>query len=108
RPAARGGGGRLGGGGGGAAPPHDRLSTRLVLVHYPATGGPHLLGLIVEKATEFLRSVAGDWCDSGVATPDTPYLGPVMHHERGLIQQVRVSELLPASVQALLYGGTDG
>jgi len=90
-------------------PAHDRLSTRLVLVHYPAPAGElRLLGLIVEKATEFLRSAADDWCDSGVATPGTPYLGPVLHHERGLIQQVRVSELLPAPVQALLYGGQDG
>jgi len=89
-------------------PAHDRLSTRLVLVHYPAPGAAaRPLGLIVERGTEFLRSEAADWADSGMATPDAPYLGPVLRHERGLIQQVHVAELLPAPVRALLYGGTD-
>src|SRR5215216_5089516 len=37
-------------------PSANRLSTRIVLVQFPnPVGGPHLLGLLAERATETLR-----------------------------------------------------
>jgi len=85
-------------------PAHARLSTRLLLVHYPdATGTKRLLGLIAEKATETMRREAGDFVASGVKSDGAPYLGPVAHDARGLIQWVEVDKLLPASVREVLF-----
>jgi chemotaxis-related protein WspB len=88
-------------------PSHARLSTRLLLVHYPdATGTKRLLGLIAEKATETLRREPGDFVASGVKSDGAPYLGPVVNDLRGLIQWVEVDKLLPASVREVLFKQT--
>lgn len=80
------------------------LSTRLVLAHYtPAGQPPQLLGLVMEKATETLQCAPAAFTDSGLANDSTPYLGPVMQHESGMIQRIEVQDLLDASVQALLF-----
>lgn len=85
-------------------PAAARLSTRLVLVHYtPAGKPPQLLGLIVEKATNTLRCDPTDFSHSGLSNEDTPYLGPVLRRDDGLIQRINVQDLLDASVQALLF-----
>ena len=85
-------------------PARARLSTRLLLVHYPdGTGARRLLGLIAEKATETLRREPGDFVASGVRSDGAPYLGPVAHDARGLIQWVEVDKLLPASVSEVLF-----
>jgi chemotaxis-related protein WspB len=85
-------------------PAHARLSTRLLLVHFPdATGTKRLLGLIAEKATETLRREPGDFVAAGVRSDGAPYLGPVAHDPRGLIQWIEVDKLLPAPVRAALF-----
>ena len=85
-------------------PAHPRLSTRLLLVHYPvATGPKRLLGLIAEKATETLRREPGDFVAAGVKSDGAPYLGPVVNDTRGLIQWIEVDKLLPASVRDVLF-----
>jgi chemotaxis-related protein WspB len=85
-------------------PAHARLSTRLLLVHYPdAIGTKRLLGLIAEKATETLRREPGDFVASGVKSDGAPYLGPVASDARGLIQWIEVDKLLPASVREVLF-----
>ncbi len=86
---------------------HARLSTRLLLVHYPdATGTKRLLGLIAEKATETLRRDPGDFVAAGVKSDGAPYLGPVASDARGLIQWIEVDKLLPASVRDVLFTQT--
>jgi len=88
-------------------PAHPRLSTRLLLVHYPdATGTKRLLGLIAEKATETLRREPGDFVASGVKSDGAPYLGPVVNDARGLIQWIEVDKLLPESVRDVLFKQT--
>ena len=88
-------------------PAHSRLSTRLLLVHYPdATGTKRLLGLIAEKATETLRREPGDFVASGVKSDGAPYLGPVVNDARGLIQWIEVDKLLPESVRDVLFKQT--
>lgn len=88
-------------------PARARLSTRVLLVHYPdANGTPRLLGLIAEKATETLRREPGDFVASGVKSDGAPYLGPVASDARGLIQWVQVDKLLPASVREVLFKQT--
>jgi chemotaxis-related protein WspB len=85
-------------------PAAKRLSTRQILVHYPdATGARHLLGLVAERATETLRCEASNFVDSGISSPDAPYLGPVAAGVRGLIQRIDAHTLLPPSLRDLLF-----
>ncbi|UQY33354.1 chemotaxis protein CheW [Pseudomonas fulva] len=82
-----------------------RTSTRLVVVHYRPQGDQpaRWLGLILEQASDTLRSPAEAFVDSGVALADARYLGPVLKSEQGLVQWVRVADLLDEPVRQLLY-----
>jgi len=85
-------------------PAARRLSTRIVLVHYPvANDRTHLLGLIVEKATQAARHEATDFVASGVTNPGASYLGPVATDARGLLQWIDVRTLLPPALHDLLF-----
>ena len=85
-------------------PARSRLSTRIVIVHYADNGGTvNLLGLIAEKATETLRRAPSDFQASGVVNGEAPYLGPITHDARGLIQWIEVNQLLPVPVRQLLF-----
>ena len=85
-------------------PSARRLSTRIVLVHYPdESGHTHLLGLIAEKATLTARHEPSKFVASGVTNDGAPYLGPVVTDARGLVQWVDVRTLLPPSVRDLLF-----
>ena len=82
-------------------PAERRLSTRIIIVHYPGgSGGTRVLGLIAEKATETIRREAVDFVDSGVLNDRAPYLGPVATDARGLVQRVDIARLLTARHQA--------
>jgi chemotaxis-related protein WspB len=88
-------------------PSTRRLSTRLVLVHYPdPKGGTHLLGLIAERATQTARHEKSAFVASGITNSGAPYLGPVVTDERGLLQWIDVRTLLPPSFRDLLFKET--
>lgn len=82
-----------------------RTSTRMVLVHYrhAADQPAHLLGLILEQATETLRCALEDFQPYGLDNRDAPYLGPVREDEQGLVQWLRVDDLLTPLVRVLLF-----
>lgn len=86
-------------------PARIRTSTRLVLVHYRPEQGSEtkLLGLILEQATDTLRCDPADFQPYGLDNRQAPYLGPVRKDEQGLLQWVRVADLLDDQVCALLY-----
>jgi chemotaxis-related protein WspB len=86
-------------------PAQARTSTRLVLVHYrPDDTTPSmLLGLILEQATDTLRCDAADFKPYGLDNRQAPYLGPVREDAQGLLQWVRVVDLLDDQVRALLF-----
>jgi chemotaxis-related protein WspB len=82
----------------------SRLSTRIVIVQYPdPAAGPHLLGLLVERATETLRRDPAEFVAPGVSVAEASYLGPVTSDARGLIQRIEVQRLLTASLRSLLF-----
>jgi chemotaxis-related protein WspB len=84
-----------------------RLSTRLVVVHYPDEHSQkRLLGLIAERATETIRRPDTDFVASGVTIDQAPYLGPIATDARGIVQLVDVSTLLPMSVRDVLFKQT--
>ena len=84
-------------------PAARRLSTRLIVVRY-ADGAAQssLLGLIAERVTETLRRTDAEFVSSGVAQPDTAYLGPITAHRGVLVQRIDVNRLLPPAVRAAL------
>jgi chemotaxis-related protein WspB len=86
-------------------PAQVRTSTRLVLVHYrPQASDPgQLLGLILEQATDTLRCNPADFQPYGLDNRQAPYLGPVREDQQGLLQWIRVADLLDAEVRALLF-----
>jgi len=88
-------------------PARCRLSTRIILVHYPdGNGDQRLLGLIAERVTETIRRDPSDFVVSGVALDAAPYLGPLATDARGLIQRVDVDQLLTSAVRDLLFQQT--
>jgi chemotaxis-related protein WspB len=85
-------------------PAQRRLSTRIILVHYPDDNNEtRLLGLIAEKATETVRREPADFVASGVTNDEASYLGPVATDARGLVQWIDVKRLLPRSVREVLF-----
>ncbi|WP_341959642.1 chemotaxis protein CheW [Pseudomonas sp. RC10] len=86
-------------------PAPSRTSTRLVLVHYrpDAERNPQWLGLILEQATDTLRCAADEFKEYGLDNRQAPYLGPVREDALGLLQWIRVQDLLDDSVRALLF-----
>ncbi|MGF6112730.1 chemotaxis protein CheW [Pseudomonas frederiksbergensis] len=86
-------------------PAQARTSTRLVLVHYrPDEATPaQLLGLILEQATDTVRCNPADFQPYGLDNRQAPYLGPVRKDAQGLLQWVRVADLLDEQVRALLF-----
>ncbi|MBC3363348.1 chemotaxis protein CheW [Pseudomonas sp. SWRI154] len=82
-----------------------RTSTRLVLVHYrpQAQQAAQVLGLILEQATDTLRCDPADFVPYGLDNRQAPYLGPVREDAQGMLQWVRVNDLLDESVRAVLF-----
>jgi chemotaxis-related protein WspB len=82
-----------------------RTSTRLVLVHYRLGGDRPVqwLGLILEQATDTLRCSPHEFKAYGLDNPQAPYLGPVREDEHGLLQWIRVQDLLSDAVRELLF-----
>lgn len=89
-------------------PAQARTSTRLVLVNYRAdeNAETQLLGLILEQATDTLRCNPSDFQPYGLDNRQAPYLGPVREDAQGLLQWVRVADLLDEQVRALLFPST--
>jgi chemotaxis-related protein WspB len=75
------------------------------LVHYcaDASAEAQLLGLILERATDTLRCDPAEFQPYGLDNPQAPYLGPVREDAQGLLQWVRVADLLDDQVRTLLY-----
>jgi len=85
-------------------PAERRLSTRIILIHYPdADGKPRLLGLIAERATQTMRREEKDFVASGVTSDGASYLGPVVADARGLLQWIDVGTLLPPAIRDVLF-----
>jgi chemotaxis-related protein WspB len=79
------------------------LTTRIILVRYPAAGDSHILGLLAEAVTETYRFEAGAFHGTGVRIDEAPYLSEAAQTNQGLVQKLTVASLLPAHVQSQLF-----
>jgi chemotaxis-related protein WspB len=85
-------------------PAQERLSTRIIIVHYPDAGGAdHLVGLVAEQATEILRREAKDFVEPGLKISAAPYLGPILMDTKGPVQWIHEQRLLSEPVRDLLF-----
>ena len=85
-------------------PAEERLSTRIIIVHYPdAAGKEHLLGLVAERATDLLRKEGSDFTDPNVRINSAPYLGPVIMDGQRSIQWIHEQRLLSENVRDMLF-----
>lgn len=83
----------------------QRLSTRIVLIKLGMQDLPQrIIGLLAEKVTEVMRIDEEKFKDSGVKNTNAKYLGDVLTDERGILQRLNVSEILPRKVQDVLFG----
>ena len=82
----------------------DNFTSRIILVNFPlATGDSRLLGVLAERVTETISANDAAFTPTGLGMDDAPYLGMAANTDQGLLQQITVSELLPAAVQAQLF-----
>ncbi|WP_375737568.1 chemotaxis protein CheW [Pseudomonas boanensis] len=86
-------------------PAKVRTSTRLVVVHYSTESldPERWLGLILEQATDTLRCRPEDFQEYGLKQGEARYLGPVYPSPDGLVQRIRVGDLLSDAVRELLF-----
>jgi chemotaxis-related protein WspB len=90
-------------------PARPLLSTRLLIVDYPCPkGGTRPLGLLAGKAVETIKQEEALCEPQKVAIPEAPYLNGTAEHDGRLIQRLAVEELLPTSVQQLLFPNEEG
>ncbi|MEN4917966.1 chemotaxis protein CheW [Achromobacter spanius] len=80
-------------------------STRLAMVRYraDALAGERLLGLILEQATETVHYDPAAFQPHALDNAEARYLGPVLSDAQGMVQAVRVDDLLPLHVRSLLF-----
>lgn len=85
-------------------PAYERLSTRILVINCSEAGGPEqLLGLIAERATETIHRNREDFVDAGVKLAATPFLGPVVMDEKGVIQLLHAQKLLMENLRDLIF-----
>jgi len=85
----------------------ERLSTRIIIIHYPdRSGQPRLLGLVAEQATEILRTEPDQVVAGGLTFGTAPYLGPVLMDGQVPVQLLREQRLLSEPVRDLLFAET--
>lgn len=85
-------------------PCRERLSTRIVVVDYPAPDGrKRPLGLMAERVTETRQVPDEDLASPGIEVAEAPYLGAVATVENEMIQLLRLDRLLPEDLRRRLF-----
>lgn len=83
----------------------NRLSSRIAIIRYAMTKRKQrLIGLLAEKLTEVMRLDESQFKASGVTSENARYLGDVVTDSRGILQRLKISELIPPGAQKLLFG----
>ena len=62
-----------------------------------------MIGLLAEKLTEVTRVDESEFKASGVQNDNARYLGDVLTDDKGILQRLKVSEMLPKAAQKILF-----
>ena len=85
-------------------PARRNLSTRIILVDYPVNGGQrHIVGLLVEHATETVKFEPAAFSSSGVGIKNADFVTSLAMDDKGMVQCIRLDRLLPQSVSDALF-----
>lgn len=85
-------------------PARNNLSTRIVLVDYPDSHGKrHIVGLVVEHATETVKLEPSAFSASGVGVKNSEFVSTLAMDEKGMVQCVELGKLLPKAVCDSLF-----
>lgn len=80
------------------------LSTRILLVQVRGDhGSSRCIGLRAERVTETLKVSESDLVSPGIAVADAPYLGKLISDAQGMIQCIRVEDILPKKLMDSLF-----
>ena len=80
------------------------LSTRILLVQVRGDdGSSRCIGLRAERVTETVKVSESDMVPPGIAVADAPYLGKLISDARGMIQCIRVEDILPKKLIDSLF-----
>jgi chemotaxis-related protein WspB len=89
-------------------PTASRMAARIVIARDANDNGSRrLIGLLVPRATDVLRCEPTDFVPPGVQLPDAPCLGNVHVDAHGIVQLVRVDQLLTPAIRQALTGALD-
>lgn len=81
-----------------------KMSTRLILVHYPEEGeSSHVLGLMAERVTETITKQHNEALDPAFHPHGAPYLGELYEDETGLVRRIRVADVLTEELRNRLF-----
>jgi chemotaxis-related protein WspB len=87
-----------------STPSRPLMSTRIILVDYTGRDGePHVLGLLAERVTETVSCTEGELKPIGIDVPEAPYLGEILIYPGGMLQRLKIENLLPPSLQEALF-----
>ncbi len=82
------------------------LSTRIIILNYPSGNKTvQHIGLIAEQVTETLNKPNSELVDLGIYVQEAPYLGEIMMDEKGMIQCIKLEQLLADSEKLFLLTG---
>ncbi len=85
---------------------HLHLSTRIIMINYLVRDGENnvnrLLGLMAERVTETMNKPENELIPPTINVDKSAYLGGIINDEKGMIQYLRIENLLPDSQQAYL------
>jgi len=80
------------------------MSTRIILVNYMTESEEgHVLGLVVEHATDTVRLNDKEFVDSAVHMGESPCMSDVITDDAGVIQRIDVENILPDHVREILF-----
>jgi chemotaxis-related protein WspB len=89
------------------AAPAERLSTRVIVVHFQSPDAPghpaDLLGLVAENVISICASEQADIVAPAPALPDAGFLGRLLRIRGRTIQVIDANRLLPAALAAGLF-----
>lgn len=90
----------------GASACQPRLSTRLIVVKQSGDNA-RTIALLAERVNDLVKVRDDVWASPNVALRQSPYLGPVMKEDGGLIQLIDVDRVVPGDLEQVVLAESE-